>query len=857
MLKHSDKKDSVLVELTLLGDTTAYAELVTRHEKAVKGSAYKITGGTYFAEDASQDAFVSAWINLSSLRDRDKFGSWVCAIAKNCASRIMNHYTATIPAISLDTVALYESGEDGGFDALSLSGNETESELQLAVDSLSEKIREAVKLHYFHGLSVNEIAEKLSLPAGTVKWRLSEGRKRLRKEFGVMEKTYNENENLVTRVMRQVEELKLWKLKDDRTGFEADYKHVLEAVEALEESDEKKHAMADVLLTGYWWLPGKQNDELLAKIKQAALESHNEDVMASVIADEAHKRDGKERIEYMRDELIPFVKENGFIKALGYLHFWLGLYLTEEGMKDEGIESYKKVLDVLEPGDVYYANALAVLEMYNRKVAYEGEAVQFGYELTGEELRYIDGKLYFWSQPGFGRGSRVCDLDSIFWYSSRVDSLILDPEMKPGDVISSSDNKCTLTFAESGATVTTPAGTFENCRVYVFDGERYGTSHVETTFCEGVGIVRQVSTRDTFTEDWRLSSYEIKGGEGMIPFAEGNIWRYDCVSAEDSVIADINNTFKCTYFDGSKVVLTHCSTQAVTAFADTWDGQIRAARKCYCDDTDGEEYLVSVDKYLTRAAELAVTKRQKVHTKIATDVMKRIFDTDPVYNPEYTEKGIWNFFDFYNVKTIDGKTAIPEHGRIYAFEWKDFCGGLDGYHLLYNFLYDILYQATGYVWSDEWVPGYTQNKKFKYSFNTNVDLSLKVLPEETVVTPAGTFENCRHVYFELDGLKGGWDYRGGKMNYWFAPGVGIVKFSSIYDNGKVEGFWTLTDYRGTGEGYFPVADGLFRRYEPVDIGSGLIGSVEYTFDEDETGTVLFRNAYGTQKREEYLKRIKG
>ena len=856
MLKHSDKKDSVLVELTLLGDTTAYAELVTRHEKAVKGSAYKVTGGTYFAEDASQDAFVSAWINLSSLRDRDKFGSWVCTIAKNCASRIMTHYTAAIPTISLDTVALYESGEDGCFDTLSLRESETESELQLAVDSLSEKIREAVKLHYFHGLSVNEIAEKLSLPAGTVKWRLSEGRKRLRKEFGVMENTYNENEKLVTRVMRQVEELKLWRLKDDKTGFEAEYKKVLEAVESLEDSNEKKHAMADVLLAGYWWLPGEKNSEVFENIKKAAIEGHNEDVMTSVIAEESCRYSGNEQIDYMKNTQIPFLEENGFVKALGYVYFWLGLYLTEAEQQEEGIASYKKVLDILEPCDVYYANALAVLEMYERKASTAAGAKQFGYELTGEELRYIDGKLYFWAQPGFSRGSRACVLDSIFWYASRVDELVFDPAMKLGDVRESGTGT-TLTFAKSGVTVDTPAGTFENCRVYIFDGNVYGTSHVETTFCEGVGIVRQVSTRDSLTEDWRLSAYEIKGGEGMIPFAEGNLWRYDCVSAEESLIADINNSFVCTYFDGAKAILSHCSTQAVTAFADTWEGQILAARRCYCDDTDGEEHLVSVDKYLARASELAVTKRQKIHTAIATDVMKRIFDTDANYNPDYTEKGIWNFFDYYHVKTIDGKTAIPEHGRIYAFEWKDFCGGLDGYHLLYNFLYDILYQATGYVWNDEWVPGYETEKDYKYYHDINVHLRLKILPEETVTTPAGIFENCRHVYFELDGLTGGAAYRGGKMNYWFAPDVGIVKFSSIYDNGKVEGFWTLTDYRGTGEGYFPVADGLFRRYEPVNIGSGLIGSVEYTFDEDETGTILFRNAYGTQKREDYLKRING
>jgi len=91
MTIYNDKKDDTLVELTLLGNEKAYEELVRRHEKAVLGTAYKVTENRYSAEDASQDAFVSAWVNLDSLRDRKKFGSWVCSIAKNHARNLVVH----------------------------------------------------------------------------------------------------------------------------------------------------------------------------------------------------------------------------------------------------------------------------------------------------------------------------------------------------------------------------------------------------------------------------------------------------------------------------------------------------------------------------------------------------------------------------------------------------------------------------------------------------------------------------------------------------------------------------------------------------------------------------------------------
>lgn len=82
MSEYTCQKDSILVEKTLLGDSMAYAEIVRRHEASVKGTAYKVTGNYFFAEDASQDAFVSAWAHLDSLKNWDKFGSWVCSIAK-------------------------------------------------------------------------------------------------------------------------------------------------------------------------------------------------------------------------------------------------------------------------------------------------------------------------------------------------------------------------------------------------------------------------------------------------------------------------------------------------------------------------------------------------------------------------------------------------------------------------------------------------------------------------------------------------------------------------------------------------------------------------------------------------------
>lgn len=80
---YSEQSDDILVGLTLVGDDGAYEALVLRYQKAVLASAYSVIQNSYMAEDAAQDAFVSAWMKLSALREPAKYGAWVCRIARN------------------------------------------------------------------------------------------------------------------------------------------------------------------------------------------------------------------------------------------------------------------------------------------------------------------------------------------------------------------------------------------------------------------------------------------------------------------------------------------------------------------------------------------------------------------------------------------------------------------------------------------------------------------------------------------------------------------------------------------------------------------------------------------------------
>lgn len=847
-----DKKDSALVELSLLGNEKAYEELVIRYEKSVKGTALKVTENEFSAEDASQDAFVSAWIKLDSLREPDKFGSWVCSIAKNCARSLVIHYKNASADISLHLLENKINGDIDNkllemLDIAHFAESERNEKLHEAIEALSEKIRTTIKLHYFQGLSVEEISVSQNIPIGTVKWRLNEGRKQLRKEYGVMTK-FDDNMTFVQKVMYQVEQLKLWSLKNDKSGFEKEYRKVLSNVEKLEESVDKHHALADVLMRGYWWLPGEKNDATFNRIKESVEKSHNEDVMQSVVSYEMDKYSGQERIDFLLNTKIPHIQKIGFNKTLGYCWFWLGYYYIEAKQFEDGINSYKKVLSILDENDIYYANALSAIEVEEQILNLpDRKLLKIGMCATAESYKFIDGKIYFWQQPGY---SRHTTLDcAVFWNCSACDNLMPYEDMVPGEKILSSDKNITMYCKEKNLVVKTDAGAFNDCMcvVWEFDEKLAGNSYCETYFAAGVGIVKQFVIGRDGAHTWELKDYSITGGVGILPFAKGNRWEYTC--KVEGINYDVKNNFEVVTTTEDSAILKKYSLNVALGYdEDTWIGNILKARNEYVNSNNDALHDV-LDCYM-RAKALAKTKREKLYTSIAENVMQRIFETDNDFNPNYTKIGRWNFFNIYNIKNKDEKTVLDSN-RVHSFEWKAMrhCGA-EGWKALYNQIYSMLNDLAGAIWSDNWVSGYHTKQTLPVYWNES-EAELVVLEDENVNIKAGDFKDCRHIRITTHGFSGGMGYWNGIKEWWFAPEVGIVKFTSAYEDGKTNAVWELTEYKGTGCGYFPVEDGLFRKYEPTDIGNGWHAAVEYTFDSDENGTVIFRNALGTQDRNNY------
>lgn len=837
-LKYADLSDESLVMLTLAGEQTAYEALVVRYQKAVISAAASVTRNAFMAEDAAQDAFVAAWMKLNLLREPEKYRFWVCRIAKNCAKNMVSRYRSYL---SLD-----ETGSNAADDAVENWYVEKEERAQLheSIGRLPQKIREIIRLHYFEGLSIAEIAEKTAVSAGTVKSQLYDGRKKLRKEMDAMDETMNDT--WMQRVMKKVTELKNWQFSNSKNGFETVYADVLADAEKLPESKDKYHVLADVLLRGWWWLPGEQNDALFARIREAAERGRNDEVMQFIALREASQYWSTAKIEFIRDKQIPRLRAGGFRLALASEWYELGNAYFENGKREEGFAAYQEALNLLAPSDPDYAKALAKNEA--QKIQEERFAQisnrRFRIQAVAEELRLSHGTPRRYNTDWECVGSLWAteqEADMIFRNASLCDGLFAVAALRAGEVTTGSDGT-TLSCLSRTETVSTPAGVFEGCQLWETVHE---SAVCRTYYREGVGIVKQERTGDGMTEVRVLKSYTVTGG-GLIPCAAGNTWEYE--APYDPSVKEHTCRYTVCFADDGKAILSGLwSIHRLRYDENCWLDMIEQIRGEYWDG----KKCCDVSFAMQRAQALAATPLEKAHTAAACSVARRILQTNPAFNPDYTETGHWNFFARSVVASAGGTLRYSGNFR-WSFELKNTDGSTSQEPLLYNDILGILQDAAGCVWSEDWRPGacFTE-KHLAHGTPIRTEIDCEACP--SVTTKAGSFENCLKLSLRIRGFREGMSYRGGEKEYYFAPGVGIVRCVHHYGSGTMTAVYELTAYEGTGEGYMPLAGGMMRRYDALELMDGYTASAVYTCAEDENGrAVILEDRCGIRKKPERI-----
>jgi RNA polymerase sigma factor (sigma-70 family) len=165
--------DTELVGRAQGGDEEAFASLAVAVGDRLHAVAHRILRDSALAEDATQQALLAIWRDLPRLRDLDRFDAWSYRLLVRACYAEGRRSRAWMPNLRLLPTDEPEVGEG-------LGGIADRDQLERGFRRLSVDHRAVVVLHHYLEMTLDEVAETLGVPAGTVRSRLHHAMRGLR-----------------------------------------------------------------------------------------------------------------------------------------------------------------------------------------------------------------------------------------------------------------------------------------------------------------------------------------------------------------------------------------------------------------------------------------------------------------------------------------------------------------------------------------------------------------------------------------------------------------------------------------------------------------------------------------------------
>lgn len=177
----TDTREQGWIAAAREGDQGAFEELVRLYEKRVLALTQRMCRNPEDAAEAAQEAFFAAWQGLGSFRGDSSFSTWLYRLASNACVDLLRREGRRQAAVSLDD-------EDLNLDLPSPAPSPQEEaerrelgeQIEEGLRALPPEYRAVLVLREVQQLRYEEIGEALGLDIGTVKSRISRGRKKLR-----------------------------------------------------------------------------------------------------------------------------------------------------------------------------------------------------------------------------------------------------------------------------------------------------------------------------------------------------------------------------------------------------------------------------------------------------------------------------------------------------------------------------------------------------------------------------------------------------------------------------------------------------------------------------------------------------
>jgi RNA polymerase sigma-70 factor, ECF subfamily len=170
-MRLGDASDEWLARSASRGDEAAFEELVVRYQDRLYTLALRVTLSEADARDCVQEGLISAWRALDRFRGDARFSTWIYRIVLRKAYDALDKRRRSAEPVEEIVASSTDRSADDRLDLMS------------ALAALEPEFRAAAVACDIIGMSMDEAAEALDLPAGTVKSRLHRARTRLAAEL--------------------------------------------------------------------------------------------------------------------------------------------------------------------------------------------------------------------------------------------------------------------------------------------------------------------------------------------------------------------------------------------------------------------------------------------------------------------------------------------------------------------------------------------------------------------------------------------------------------------------------------------------------------------------------------------------
>jgi RNA polymerase sigma-70 factor (ECF subfamily) len=171
-----NSSDEMLIARIAAGDRLAMRTLFARHRTAVYRWLLRFVGNEAVAEDLLSDVFLDVWRQADRFQARSSVSTWLLAIARFKALSARR----TRKDAELDETIEATVADPADNPEVMLEKKNREELVRAALNNLSPEHKEVIDLVYYHEKSVDECAQILGVPSGTVKTRMFYARKKVK-----------------------------------------------------------------------------------------------------------------------------------------------------------------------------------------------------------------------------------------------------------------------------------------------------------------------------------------------------------------------------------------------------------------------------------------------------------------------------------------------------------------------------------------------------------------------------------------------------------------------------------------------------------------------------------------------------